>query len=1259
MLNRARYARQVPRAPQVVCAKALIEVPLMNMLLPPPFGRDCSAWLSTSSPKPRSGSGKVREPRHLWTLLIAALVCASPAAMLGASTASLSRLTCSSSSATGYEQVGCTVTLSGPASGGGVSVSLASSNAAVSVPASITVPSGAASAVFPASVDWGSLSSGTATLTASGGGASRTWILQLLPATETLTASATAVTFGNVPVNTAATQAIVLKSAGNMPVILTSISKSGSAFAVNGVKAPITLNPGSTATLNVQFKPTATGAATGKVTVNSTDDTNGSQLVISLSGTGGGSTTPALSALTCSSGSLTGTGTDACTVLLTSAATSGTTVSLSSSSSSVTVPASVTIAAGATSAGFTATATAVSTNQTATLSATAGGIAKTFALTLNATAPGLTLSSNSVAFGTQALNTTVTKTATLTSSGTAPLTITGAAVSGTGFTDSGISLPLTLNKGQTATLTISFDPTTSGSFTGLVAISSNAAPATLSLSGTGQAPASLSALTCSSGLLTGAGTDACTVSLTSAATSATTVSLASSSSAVTVPGSIKIPAGSTIAGFTATVTAVTANQTATMTATAGGLSKTFAIALNAATPILTLSGSTIAFGNVNLNTPATQSITLTSTGTAAVMVNAASVTGAGFSISGTNFPMTLNPGQSATLNVQFNPSAAGSVTGSIALSGNCAMGAMSISLNGTGAGSSGGSYSLPNDNNGCPGNCRQIQWQTGSDLWNGGALPVYPSVTCSGLAGNGSTDDGPKIQACINSAAANTAVFLPAGTYYVNSTVRLKSNVALRGAKAEGGPPFMPAADSGSTTILLGSSAQMTTQNFSPSSGSMDPSVSYGSNAPGYKIGNAPKKGDTTFTIGSGTLTAGQWISVFADNDPKLVNSTGEDGDCPWCGENTPYRDMVQITQVTAVNGTTATISPAFYYTLYNNPEYRRYSMGTVKAGFENLRFDGSKHDIGGTQIILIQGCAYCWVKNLETYMTGSNSGSAHVEFDYSFGGEVRDSAMHDQRSGASGSGYGIYLQFANSAIKAENNILYHNRHWVVFQGAAAGNTFLYNYADDGYTDDLTYLASGRTSHGAHPFMNLFEGNIISHITADDFSGTSSHTVFFRNWIRGGESNHVYSGGSGIQSFPPDNGFDAVDLYPGQTYYSFVDNVLGNAGLGGGISGTWSKATLSTFDEYSSPDNPTVYSMGGSLGSTPSSASTAILQGNYDYLTQGVAYGTGATYAPSLYYSTKPAFIGTCPFPQLGSDLAPVDTLLQPAYERAMGGSCQ
>jgi hypothetical protein len=68
-----------------------------------------------------------------------------------------------------------------------------------------------------------------------------------------------------------------------------------------------------------------------------------------------------------------------------------------------------------------------------------------------------------------------------------------------------------------------------------------------------------------------------------------------------------------------------------------------------------------------------------------VTISGGSVSGAGFTIPGAKFPMTLTPGQSSTLEVQFDPTAAGAATGTVALSSNCSMGGtMTVALTGTG-----------------------------------------------------------------------------------------------------------------------------------------------------------------------------------------------------------------------------------------------------------------------------------------------------------------------------------------------------------------------------------------------------------------------------------------------------------------------------------------------------------------------------------------------------------------------------------------------
>ena len=60
-------------------------------------------------------------------------------------------------------------------------------------------------------------------------------------------------------------------------------------------------------------------------------------------------------------------------------------------------------------------------------------------------------------------------------------------MSGTGFTAAGLTIPLTLNPGATASITVTFAPQTSGAATGSLQVTSSASttPVSVALSGTG------------------------------------------------------------------------------------------------------------------------------------------------------------------------------------------------------------------------------------------------------------------------------------------------------------------------------------------------------------------------------------------------------------------------------------------------------------------------------------------------------------------------------------------------------------------------------------------------------------------------------------------------------------------------------------------------------------------------------------------------------------------------------------------------------
>lgn len=283
--------------------------------------------------------------------------------------------------------------------------------------------------------------------------------------------------------------------------------------------------------------------------------------------------------------------------------------------------------------------------------------------------PTLSISASSLAFGNAAVNSTSTRSVTLTSTGNTYVTVNAATVSGSGFSASGASFPLNLSPNQTATLTVQFDPSVAGASTGVLTLSSNSstgASTAVSLSGMG-VPV-LSGLNCSSGLMTGAGTDSCTVTLNAAAAGGGfPISLTSNNSAVAVPATVTVATGATTATFRATVSSVSTAQKVTLTANAGGVLESFALQLGTAAPLLTVSTNSLNFGDVAINTQAVQSLTLLSSGASPLTVSLATVLGAGFSVSGGVLPLILNSGQSATLQVAFDPTAAGTSTGTLTI----------------------------------------------------------------------------------------------------------------------------------------------------------------------------------------------------------------------------------------------------------------------------------------------------------------------------------------------------------------------------------------------------------------------------------------------------------------------------------------------------------------------------------------------------------------------------------------------------------------
>lgn len=264
---------------------------------------------------------------------------------------------------------------------------------------------------------------------------------------------------------------------------------------------PATLSPNQTLTLKIQFAPTATGSATGKLTISS-NSYRGSTKTVSLSGTGAAAaTTPQLSfsATTLSFGSVAVNSSGTQSLTLASSGTGAVTVSSASVSGTgftlvgASLPATLNPNQSLTlQVQFAPTASGSASGTLTIGSNSASGSTTTVSLSGTGTAanPQLTVSATTLSFGSVTVNSSANQSLTLTSSGTSAVTVNSASVSGTGFSLVGGSFPATLNPNQTLALQVQFAPTASGSDTGSLTISSNSTSGgttAVSLNGTGAA----------------------------------------------------------------------------------------------------------------------------------------------------------------------------------------------------------------------------------------------------------------------------------------------------------------------------------------------------------------------------------------------------------------------------------------------------------------------------------------------------------------------------------------------------------------------------------------------------------------------------------------------------------------------------------------------------------------------------------------------------------------------------------------------------
>ncbi|MGA8539623.1 MAG: choice-of-anchor D domain-containing protein, partial [Terriglobales bacterium] len=320
--------------------------------------------------------------------------------------------------------------------------------------------------------------------------------------------------------------------------------------------------------------------------------------------------------------------------------------------------------------------------------------------------PGeLALTPSTISFGNVPIGTRQTHSGSLTNAGGSSITVKQVTVNGTGYSVSGLAMPLTLAVGQSASFSVFFAPSSTGGTNANITFNTDASAAALTLSGMGVAPGDLATSPTSIGFSN--------VQLGSPLSQAETLKNTGSADLTVTAATVSGP-GFSYTGLTLPLT-LTPNQASTFgvsftPATAGASSGSLSLTISGLTsPVdVALSGTGVApatqtalpasltFTNVQVGQSSTQTETVTNTGGSSAQISQVAASGTGFSISGISTPVTLTPGQSTSFNVAFTPHSAGNFSGSVSVTSNASNPNLNVSLTGSAVAAAQGTLTVTN-----------------------------------------------------------------------------------------------------------------------------------------------------------------------------------------------------------------------------------------------------------------------------------------------------------------------------------------------------------------------------------------------------------------------------------------------------------------------------------------------------------------------------------------------------------------------------------
>jgi hypothetical protein len=573
--------------------------------------------------------------------------------------------------------------------------------------------------------------------------------------------------------------------------------------------------------------------------------------------------------------------------------------------------------------------------------------------------------------------------------------------------------------------------------------------------------------------------------------------------------------------------------------------------------------------------------------------------------------------------------------------------------------------------------------------------PTYKTLSPLG----GGQDDTPQILAAMMVCPPGQAVQLTAGVFNIKTAIWFRPNnsgqITLRGV----GPGQALSSGKGGTFVADPTATQLYCT-CDPGSCFIVNGYNPVSNVTAYNLATDAVQGAYSVTLATDPgLTPGQIVKIDqnTNNDPDVFWGPNED---PPGGNSRQWfmrqdRSLAQLMEVASYNASTKTVT-------FTTPFHHNYvvtGLGGVNGGAAQLCVSNEKYLFAmgledfmifdasttarGNGSISMSGCAYSWIKHIESQWNGGPA----IVMSGSFRCEIRDSYVHETSDpNPGGGGYMLAFSWGTSDSLMENNIVWYCNKVNVMQTTGGGNVVAYNYMTDSFGMNYPSLpeAGINAGHNGCSHMELLEGNYTHNFKGDSFWGASIDITVFRNWLTALRPGHpplnsiVLSDG---EPYLDDGTRVACDIQAGSYRQNIVGNVLGMNGqqLINYNKGGWRIVQNSfAYEQLGAVGNGTVvymYYIGAQQtpngwSFVPTMYQTILRQGNWDWVTKSQIWyanpigasgatntGTPQSIPNSLYLpaGNPPAFWGSNPWPWVDPSTGTTYTL--PAKARFEAGT--